>query len=295
MQISNTYEQTFSLVKLLRNICFGVVVFYLLGVAQNVQANKFRFSAIGDTPYSEAEQSSLPFIFQDVRQKGMSFMIHIGDIWSGGTVCEEALYLDRKNLFRQSLIPLVVVPGDNEYTDCANIDAAQALNFFRQNLVGDDNISVGDLEIIHQANRVENVSWKYQNVRFIGINLPGDNNIQDVKESLSNDGYLFIKKTLSTDSDLQGIVLFSQATPVLYRKFYDKIEKLLSSLSLQKIPVLIIHGDTHTYTFEPFSGKANWWRLEVSKQELEWAEILFNSDDFYPFKVVNRIANTAKQ
>lgn len=278
----------------LNKLLLSMVLFYAFSV-QGVQADSFHFAAIGDTPYSDQERQSLPFIFQDAKQRNSEFMLHIGDIWSGHTSCEEGLYLDRKALFQQSLIPFVIVPGDNEYTDCRNINAQQALDYFRQYLVGDHNLDVGELNITHQHNRVENVTWKYQGLRFIGINLPGDVNIAGVKDDLSKDNYAFIEGILSKENDMQGLVLFSQANPMLYQTFYNTVYDLLTSLSLAEMPVLIIHGDTHSYTFKLFNKKPNWWRLEVSKQPFEWAEISFNPDSFYPFSVSNRTASELKK
>lgn len=65
----------------------------------------------GDTAYSQRERELLPELIAEMDSEDLAFVIHDGDIKSGGSVCSDEVFLDRFGVFKASRHPLVYVPG----------------------------------------------------------------------------------------------------------------------------------------------------------------------------------------
>ena len=78
----------------------------------------FAFGVMGDAPYSEREEAAFAAMLPAVDAEPLAFVVHVGDIKSGATACNDALYARRKAQFDASAHPFIYTPGDNEWTDC---------------------------------------------------------------------------------------------------------------------------------------------------------------------------------
>jgi hypothetical protein len=66
--------------------------------------------------YSDDERDLVPERLVNLpKNKGTSFLLHIGDWNSPSRGCEEQMYQDANTLFSTSSVPVYMVPGDNEY------------------------------------------------------------------------------------------------------------------------------------------------------------------------------------
>jgi hypothetical protein len=66
--------------------------------------------------YSDDEKALVPERLENLpKNKGTSFLLHIGDWNSPSGGCEEQMYQDVNTLFSTSSVPVFMVPGDNEY------------------------------------------------------------------------------------------------------------------------------------------------------------------------------------
>ena len=81
-------------------------------------AQPFSLGLFGDTGYSRRELELLPELIAEMGREDLAFVIHDGDIKSGGSVCSDAVFLNMLDVFQASRHALVYVPGDNEWTDC---------------------------------------------------------------------------------------------------------------------------------------------------------------------------------
>ena len=71
-----------------------------LALAASVgHAAGWHFAIIGDTPYTEAERALLPAMLAQIAERQPAFILHAGDIKSGGQRCDDAMYPDRRALF----------------------------------------------------------------------------------------------------------------------------------------------------------------------------------------------------
>ena len=86
--------------------------------AQPPAAGEIRFALMGDTPYSEQQAQRLDPLIEDLNKEALAFVVHIGDITSGQGPCNNEWFDDRKAQFAKIRHPFVLLPGDNDWTDC---------------------------------------------------------------------------------------------------------------------------------------------------------------------------------
>jgi hypothetical protein len=92
-------------------------------LASGLHAETWRFAVIGDVPYNSYEERQLPLMLDDIAAEHPQFIVHAGDFKSSSKPCSDALFRDRRTLFDASQVPLIYVPGDNEWTDCRRLAA----------------------------------------------------------------------------------------------------------------------------------------------------------------------------
>jgi hypothetical protein len=78
----------------------------------------FWFGFIGDTPYSRLEEGALRKVLESMSAEPLEFVLHVGDLKSSLESCDDALLSSRLELLGRCAHPLVLTPGDNEWTDC---------------------------------------------------------------------------------------------------------------------------------------------------------------------------------
>ncbi len=157
-----------------------------------------RFHLIGDTPYSPDEQQLLAATLPTVGAPG-EFIIHAGDIKSGIEHCSDELLASRLATLDSARCPLVLVPGDNEWTDCHRILAGsyapmERLQWLRRKVftarrgytLGSGSMAIesqsnGRLPAVplqasqlERAGLPENLRWSTANCEFVSLNIPGN-------------------------------------------------------------------------------------------------------------------------
>lgn len=160
----------------------------------------FSFIAIGDTPYSPAENERITGpITQAIREANPPFVVHHGDLKGGGESCSKALLKERRkdiyNLLDDG--PVFYTPGDNEWADCdrafldhpvselGQLDLVRRI-FFKKPLKLEESWSYAS-----QPNYPENARWMYDGVLFATIHLVSTNNgrkeilLDDVEQALA--------------------------------------------------------------------------------------------------------------
>ena len=93
----------------------------------------------GDVPYSEEQTTTgVPNLVADMRQR-LAFTVHDGDIKSGSSRCDDAVYQLFESYLNSLRAPAFYTPGDNEWTDCdrpaaGGYDSEERLAYLRANL-----------------------------------------------------------------------------------------------------------------------------------------------------------------
>lgn len=246
----------------------------------NEPPSGFSFAAFGDVPYSHVERERMLDMLAQQAAQPLAFSIHIGDIKSGGSVCDDATFADRRTLLERSAHPLIVLPGDNEWTDCSResagswspherLNALRALFFATGESLGQRKITLE-----RQKDVPENARWRYRDVLFATLNVSGSA-LPAGEQSAALDratlGWLDDAFTLAGRSGLTALVIAFHANPGFEAhargKASGRYRKLLDSLAAgatrYKRPVLLIHGDTHRFRVDqPLHDPVTGLRLE---------------------------------
>jgi hypothetical protein len=260
----------------------------------------FSFAVMGDTPYSDAEESKYLEMMKQLDREPLEFIVHIGDFKAGGdSPCTDALFEKRKAQFDASAHPFIYTPGDNDWTDCRHrsngaMDPIERLTRLRQVFfAGRQSLGRRRIDTAVQdqclappvagcgcAVHPENREWSRSGVRFVTLNIPGsDNNVgfdaaSDEEARCRNEAnrqWLERAVRASETADTRALVVAIQADPWRTRKpvYRDFLRQMEASAWRLRKPVLFVHGDSHLYRADaPFVDSlghplANLKRLET--------------------------------
>ena len=216
---------------------------------------EFSFGVMGDTPYTEGEVRRLDALIEDINREPFAFVVHLGDIGSSANACEDAWLVARKEQFARMRHKLVVIPGDNEWTDCR--DPAARMAAWRR-LFCDV-----PLEVERQGGEFcEHTRWTAAGFLFVALNVAGSNN--NVKNAAEHRhrmaavlGWLDDSAAAAKERGL-NLVVIMQANPfiLLPRDGFASLRGRLEQLGRERPgQVLLVHGDSHTYhDDEPIPG-----------------------------------------
>ena len=248
------------------------------------------FTATGDGPRDERDWSLLEGYFGYERADGGSlFLLHLGDITKGTDVLPEQYYADVAELFQKSAVPVLFVPGDNEWNDLDNPHIGWR-HWEKHFLHFEEHFEDSPI-LRRQKERPENIAWITRGVLMIGINLVGGRvhdpaewrrrHAQDVE---------WVEDCFDRDGDtVRATIIFAQAKP--QEKHEDFFEPFLSAVATFGKPVLYLHGDGHTWELEEEWRKPNLTRVQVDavgKAPPVRILVTFDPDD--PFHFDRRLA-----
>lgn len=257
---------------------------------------KFTFALWGDMPYAADQVPKIPLLIADINAARVAFTVFDGDIKSGSSLCTNDVYataIDRFNTFRR---PMIYVPGDNEWTDChrtnnGGYNNLERLNYIRQTMfAAPQSFGHRPLLLEHQGPPgglyAENTRWKYGDVIFVGLNVPGSNNNfvkpgecissksvrtqadcdADTAEYLARDtaNIQFLKDSFqkAKDENAIGVMIIIQADPSFdlpetetfneralpgFEGYTAFLAALSSETAAFNGQVVLVHGDTHFF------------------------------------------------
>ncbi len=242
--------------------------------AQPAEGNgAFAFIAIGDVPYYRrgAGEEHYERLFDAIEAAQPDFLIHVGDIKSGGSRCSDerfATELDRMNGFDGAVI---YTPGDNEWTDChrgnaGNHNPVERLAMLRAMFFADDR-SLGrrPIDLLRQpsvdsgAPTPENAFWWHQEVAFATVHVVGSGNNSAVAsefEPRDDANVAWIDRVFAeaTAARSPAVVLALHADIFKGGGRRDGFRATLSAIGRGARafggPVLVIHGDSHRFTID---------------------------------------------
>jgi predicted phosphodiesterase len=257
------------------------------------------FALIGDMPYNAFEIPAVDRLIDEMNEHDLAFVIHVGDITSGGGPCTDAWFEARKRQLQRSRHPLVIVPGDNDWVDChrsGRWDALERLARFRELFAsGDESLGARTIRLERQsadprfAEYREHVRWVAQDVLFVGLNVQGSNNNLGRTRAMDAEhekrmavvfDWLDEAVKAVEQRNLRGLVIFVQGDPDFglaeqrppgVPDGFERFRNVLRTHALWlKKPVLFVHGDHHIYINDrplrdPASGRVvpNFTRVQV--------------------------------
>jgi len=262
------------------------------------------FAVLGDAPYNRKQEVLLERVIDQINREDLAFVVHVGDIKNGGEPCSDELFERRKRLLVRIRHPLIVLPGDNEWTDCRGRDPLERLEALRRLFhAGDTSLGKtpirlerqSDLDARHPGYR-EHVRWIAKGIVFAGLNVPGHNNNIGVESEYRQRSaavldWLDDAAALASRPEAKALVITMQANPFFWNRFprfrgtpdglAELREKLIQIVTRLGKPVLLVHGDTHMFTLDhplldPQTGvpMERFTRLEVfGSPRVNWIKV----------------------
>jgi hypothetical protein len=261
--------------RLTQTLLFGL--FLLCGLARGADVT---FGVFGDTPYFAFEEAVFPDLIASMSAEPLAFVVHIGDFKSGSSPCTDEIFQLRYEQFQRSRHPLVFLPADNEWTDChralsGRMDPIERLTKLRTMFhSGDASLGQRTMALRRQsadprfAAYRENVRWAIDDVHFVALNVPGSNNNYDRTETMdeehaarmaANGAWLAESVRIAVADRARAMVVFFHANPAFQRDQRPRSRRdgyitwramLADAATRFDKPILLIHGDTHTYRID---------------------------------------------
>ena len=224
--------------------------------------NLVTFSAMGDVPYAPREDVLLRRQISEL-PVDTEFVIHVGDIKTGTTPCDEAVYNKVSGMLSQSAAPVFIIPGDNEWNDC--MQPAQAWELWDKYFMRFERRWRHQLPVFRQLEREENFSFVKGGVLFLGLNIVGGR-VHDTAEWKQRhaDGLDWVQRNLRhSGAHVSSVVIFGHALPA--EKHNDFFGPFNTEARRFKKPILYLHGDGHRWILDhPFEAK-NILRVQVDQ------------------------------
>ena len=253
------------------------LLFLLAGCAAPgpIPADTFAFGVLGDAPYNEGEAERLDVVIDRINAQPLAFVVHVGDIGSStpAQACGDAWLEARKKQFQRIRHPFLLLPGDNEWSDCKS--PLQRLAVWRKLFC--TGFSVDKLER-QTGDYCEHVRWEANGWVFVALNVPGrDNHVRHPEYGPRMQAVLaWLGEAARQAGSAKGLVVLMQANPFTTapRDGFAALRAALADLG-RRFPgrVLLIHGDTHLYRDdEPLPGLR---RIEVwGSPFVDWTPVV---------------------
>ncbi len=245
----------------------------------------YTFALMGDTPYSYAQANLLDSLIERMNAEPLAFVVHVGDITAGSGPCDDAWLEARQRQFWSIRHPFVLLPGDNEWTDChrSGFDPLERLAKWRSLFC----LPVAQLALERQPGEYcENVRWEFDGIVFAGINVPGSNNNLGRTPQMDAEHaqrmravFAWLDEASAAARGRRGLVVLMQANPLPeprsgpdgFAALRDWLRRAAADPALR---LLLVHGDTHVYRNDtpmpglhrievPGSPQVRWLRASV--------------------------------
>jgi len=227
-----------------KNLLAAVALIASLAASQ-AAAQKFQFAAIGDTGYSKKSEQEFSRMIAAMNKEDLAFVVHVGDFEadprpyerSPNTIsmpCTDESYRKVLAQFQESSHPIILTPGDNDWTDChllkaQKVDPLERLAKVRE-MFYPDGRSLGrrTIAVESQANDPkfgkfrENLTWSVRNVTFATMHIVGSNDNKGRTPDMDTEAaertaanIAWLKKAFADAKakNSPGLVLITQANP----------------------------------------------------------------------------------
>lgn len=260
----------------------------LLALPLAALAGPHSFALIGDVPYNRGEVIAFERMREAIdADPDVGLVVHVGDIKGSREPCSDELLAERAAQLAAFTKPVLVTPGDNDWTDCHLRGAGrhlpiERLAVLRSVLYPDAHRSLGrtGLARISQSDQaawaefVEHGLFDWQGLVFASLHVVGSDNGRETWRGIDPGDERRAERLVEVERreravaawvdsafararavDAQGLVLFMQANPRTEwpagsprRAPY---EALMAQIEREARawggPVLIAHGDLHEF------------------------------------------------
>jgi hypothetical protein len=270
-------------------------------------ANRVTLAVVGDTPYGPEQLAQFPTLIDAIdADRKVRLAVHLGDIKSGSTRCDDDYYTTISGHFASFEDPLVYTPGDNEWTDChrpnnGGFDPLDRLRLVRETFFARPGTTLGgrNMRVLAQPGYPENQLWKQSRVVFAAAHVVGSDNgyapwtgntAPTAEQRAEVDGRIaaalgWIERAFEAAEEerARGVVLLMQADTFAGENEsldgFDEIVALIGSeAAVLDRPVLLLQGDTHSFLVDsPYPQAPNLTRIVVEGETAsEWLRLTVN-------------------
>jgi hypothetical protein len=230
------------------------------------------FGALGDAPYNDAEVERLELVIDRMNAEKLAFVVHVGDIGASDIACTDGYLFERQRQFGRIRHPFLLLPGDNEWSDCSN--PMDRLRSWRRIFCGAETIPKLERQ---RGEYCEHVRWEAGGWVFVALNVPGrDNNVRHPEHGPRMEAvFAWLDEAAKLGANAKGLVVLMQANPFTTapRDGFASLRRRLQDLGA-RYPrrIVLIHGDTHLYRDdEPLPGVR---RIEVwGSPFVDWTRV----------------------
>ena len=203
---------------------------------------RFEFGVVGDIPYTRAQEAEYARVMADMNARDLAFVTHIGDCMFDPRPYERNPALARMPMtddnyayvlgtFQACRHPLVLTPGDNDWSDAVQFKKVQvnplerlqklrATFYPREGVLGQRNMPVvSQARDPAYATYVENLTWVINGLRFATLHIVGsDDNAREAKDEhaarqAANIAWMRQAFATAKSESSPGLVLISHANP----------------------------------------------------------------------------------
>ena len=306
------------------SVCAWLLAWVMTAPA--VAGSVFEFVALGDLPYGPHEKAGPAYraLIAAINRQQPAFSIHVGDIKSGASACSDEEFERQRAHFSLFEGAVVYTPGDNEWTDChrpsnGRFDPLERLQALRQRFflpgrsLGQKPLRLESQSALMPAHAryVENQRWWHEGVLFLTVHVVGSHNNLDARRpgaltefrerEAANIAWLQAGFAQARARGARALVVAMQASPLGLFSFSGTVaadsgyhgtitQTLLPLVRDAGFPVLLVHGDTHTFRFDQpfvFEGQpSKLQRLEVpGERDVRAVRVQVDLSQPQPFSV----------
>ena len=205
----------------------------------------FQFGVVGDVPYTRQQEQDFPHVLAAMNASDLAFVVHVGDFQADPREhyrqpqttplpCTDEKLKATLALLESSRHPIVLTPGDNDWTDChfvkeRRIDPLDELGKVRTAFyppgrsLGQRTMPVASQsQDPRYAQFRENLRWTHGGVTFATLHMVGSNdnfgrtpemNAEHAERAAANLAWMREAFALARRDGSLGVVLLTQANP----------------------------------------------------------------------------------
>ena len=233
------------------------------------QNQKFQFGVIGDTSYSKVAELEFDRLMAALNKESLPFVVHVGDFEADRRAyerspdklttitmpCTDENFQRVLATFQKSVNPIILTPGDNDWTDCHFVKAhkfdpmerlakVREMFFPAGRSLGQKTIAVESQAKDEAFKKYrETLIWSLNGVTFATLHIVGSNNNKgstpemDAEHADRTKANIAWMKKMFADAKAKnstGLVLLTQAnpgfetrwTPTLMRRYIRNFPKV---------------------------------------------------------------------
>lgn len=231
------------------------------GVANSkIVPGSVTFYVTSDVPYDASEEQTLSKDLTTLSTYDDPFLVHLGNIQeSRVTLCQSSRYADVANMLQNSPLPVFVLPGEEDWSNCPNPESAW--NTWYDTFKNFDLEFDKPFEVERHVDREENFAFVKQGVLFIGVHVVNGRIVDKIDQqarNAANFDWIF-KRVTEYQDDVRAIVVFGNARPghPQNQAFFDNTVSFLDVFGLPSVYVHSNPGNAGVEEYSPFANSKN--------------------------------------